>query len=73
MADFVPSRPTHRLKILDKDAGSKSTVGAGWLNADGSMSIRLEPGCQLNYEDSKNYLMTLFPIDRSKSDGPIVG
>ncbi len=60
---FVPSKPTHRLKVKDKKTGIKGVVGAGWLNADGSLTIQLQPGCSLNYADMMDCPIHLFPVD----------
>lgn len=38
-----PNQPTHDLVILRKSDGKKGRIGAGWLNADGSISIVLNP------------------------------
>ena len=57
-------RPTFRIKILDKENNKKGTVGAGWLNEDGSITIQLEPGTNISYEESKNKVLTLFKINK---------
>lgn len=61
MPDFKPSKPTHRLKVLDKATNSASEIGAGWLKPDGSISIRLLPCVVLNWKD--DVIINLFPID----------
>ncbi|MHA1569039.1 MAG: hypothetical protein ACTSXZ_06180 [Alphaproteobacteria bacterium] len=51
------------MSILDKETGAKGVVGAGWLNDDGSMSIRINPGVDLRYVDCVHCLLTLFPVE----------
>ena len=60
----MATKPTHRLKALNKETNAKGTVGAGWLNKDGSISIVLGPCVVL--EDRKELVYTLFPIDREE-------
>ena len=57
-------KPTHRLKILDKTNDNRGIVGAGWENEDGSITIVLEPAVVLNYENLKDKVLTLFPVNR---------
>lgn len=57
-------RPTHRLKILDVDRDKNGTLGAGWLNADGSISVVVDPGCRVEY--NPNFVYTLFPVERKE-------
>lgn len=54
-------KPTHRLKVLDKSHGSRTTIGAGWENYDGSITIQLTPAVVLDYESCKDKVITLFP------------
>lgn len=59
--------PTHHLKVLDKTTDERAKIGAGWLNADGSISVVLNP-CVVIQND-KNLVYTLFPVTKStKSD-----
>lgn len=60
----LPMQPTHRLKVLNKFDDARTEVGAGWLNADGSLSITLNP-CVVLTRDT-NIVITLFPIDRKQ-------
>lgn len=53
-------KPDFRLKALDKDTDVKGSVGAGWLNDDGSISVVLNPWVVLNA--NKSLVLTLFPI-----------
>ena len=34
-------KPTHVLKVKEREGNGKTTIGVGWLNDDGSMSISL--------------------------------
>lgn len=54
-------KPTYRLKILDKSNSNRTTIGAGWLNYDGSITIQLTPAVALDYESCKDKVITLFP------------
>lgn len=60
---FKPPLPaTHNLKVKVKSGpreGDQSTVGGAWLNADGSMSIRLDVGVTLRWDDE--LMITAFP------------
>lgn len=56
-----PNQPTHRLRLLDKESGRGATVGAGWLNKDGHITINLNPGVRLSWDD--NVTLTLWPVD----------
>ena len=52
-----PKAPTHDLKVVLHD-GTSGTVGAGWLNEDGSISVQLNPCVVLDRRDVKH--LTLF-------------
>jgi hypothetical protein len=58
-------QPTHDLciaeKLSDGTLGRKGRIGCGWLNADGSMSVALNPGTVLDWRD--NVLITLFKVE----------
>jgi hypothetical protein len=58
-------KPTHRLKALNKLTNNRCEVGAGWLNANGSISVRLNPCIVLRYDPE--IVITLFPVDREPS------
>lgn len=64
---FKPARPTHRLRIKDNETGATGTIGAGWVNEDGSVSVRLDPGCSVTYESLKGKVLTLFPIGKDET------
>ena len=62
-----PLRPTHRIKALDQrmkssnksKAARSSEIGVGWANTDGSMTIRLNVGVSLRWDDE--IVITAFP------------
>jgi hypothetical protein len=56
----MSAKPTHRLKVLNKQTSQRAEVGAGWANEDGSFSIVLNP-CVVLTDDPK-YIITLFPV-----------
>lgn len=62
------NRPTHRLKVLDKVTGQRDRVGAGWLNKDGSITIRLNMCVVLSENDLMDRVLTLFPADGDFDD-----
>ncbi len=55
----MSKKPTHRLRVLNKRTDEKGTVGAGWLNPDGSISIVLNQ-CVTLVQNSE-VVITLFP------------
>lgn len=57
-------KPDYRLKALNKDTDERNTIGAAWLNADGSISISLEAFIVL--QASPHLVLTLFTIDDTK-------
>lgn len=56
-------KPTHRLKILDKENNKKGIIGAGWKNPDGSITIVLDVAVAIDYENCKDKVITLFPLE----------
>ena len=62
-------KPDYRLKAMqpfvtrERWIDSKGSVGAGWLNENGSISIRLDPFITLRSEPG--LILTLFP-EKSK-------
>lgn len=54
-------RPSHQLKVYDKENGYRTTVGAGWANPNGSITIKLNPAVTLLYKDCLGLTITLFP------------
>lgn len=55
-------QPDYRLWAIAEDESSKGTCGAGWLNDDGSVSIKLNPCVVL--EQSRGMTIKLYPVDR---------
>jgi hypothetical protein len=58
-------KPTHVLKVKEREGNGKTTIGVGWLNDDGSMSISLHPCVILTWKD--NVMINLFPVDGEKT------
>lgn len=63
----MSKKPTHNLKVIHRGTnvatapeGMTAQVGVGWINDDGSMSIRLSPGTVLRWDD--NLQITAFLI-----------
>lgn len=57
-------KPDFRLSVTTREGAPvqhKGAVGAGWLNKDGSISIRLPPFVVLSAAD--DLIVTLFPED----------
>lgn len=62
MSEENTNRPTHELKLLDTDTGDTGVVGVAWLRTDGHVSIKLNPGVVLSYDDLKGKYLTLFRV-----------
>ena len=54
--------PDYDLSVLSKSNEHKGKVGVGWINQDGSISIKLNPFVVLSA--SQDLLITLFRYDR---------
>lgn len=52
-----------KMKARDPDDPSVSTVGAGWENSAGGISIKLHPGTVLDWRDREDWMLTLWPND----------
>lgn len=50
------------MKILDKETERAGEVGAGWLNEDGSISIKLNMCVVLSEPDLVNRDLRLWPV-----------
>jgi len=48
--------------LLDKDSQDTAKVGVAWKRDNGSISLRLNIGVVLSYDNMKGKLLTLFPI-----------
>jgi hypothetical protein len=57
-----PTMPTFRLKVKDQDTGATAEVGAGWLNDDGTINVKLNPCVVLSYDNLKGKYLTLFVV-----------
>lgn len=67
MAEVLkPRKPDYKLKVMDKTNKNNGTIGVAWLNQDGSVSIRINPGTFLHY--NPNLAITLFPNDSEGYD-----
>lgn len=56
------TKPTHELKAKDVETGDYGKIGVGWMNEDGSVSIKLSPCVTVSYDNLKGKVLTLFPI-----------
>lgn len=54
-------KPYYRLKVLQKSTQQTAHVGAGWLNEDGSITLRIDP-C-VNLVNNSDMVYTFFIID----------
>lgn len=61
-------KPDFRLKIRDTVTSHTGEVGGGWLNEDGHILIRLNPGTLLTYDTLKGKTLVLFPVVEGKKD-----
>lgn len=62
---FEVMQPTHNLGLMDKSTGDRGMLGVAWLQANGEVSIKLNPGVVLSYETMKLHDMTLRLFPRS--------
>lgn len=62
MSTHKPRRPTHVIKVMDRDRPEKggNAVGVGWANEDRSLTIHLNIGVVLSWKD--NLAITAFPM-----------
>lgn len=58
--------PDYRLRVLNKETNQRATVGAGWLNENESISIRLDL-CSVLTADP-NLVITLFPCNKEATE-----
>lgn len=58
---MTPKKPTHLLKVKERDGNHKGTIGVGWLNNDGSISIALNPCTCIQWTD--DVTINLFPVE----------
>lgn len=57
-------KPTHRLKYLNKVTGEKGDLGAAWLNANGSISLKLNTKVVLT--QTADEVLTIFPLTQAE-------
>jgi len=55
-------KPTHNLCIIAKEEqkGGFQTIGIGWLNDKGAISIKLNKGVTLTWRDMEDHVLYLF-------------
>ena len=63
------SRPTHELAMLTKEGGYWSPIGVAWTNERGGITLKLNAGVNLNWTDTEQYKVMLFPKGYNKQDG----
>jgi hypothetical protein len=61
-------QPSHRLKVFDKTTGRSDRVGAGWQNADGTISVVINMNVVLSEATLADRTLTLFPVDQEVRD-----
>lgn len=67
MAEILkPRKPDYKLKVMDKTNKNTGAIGVGWMNQDGSISLRINPGTFLHY--NPNLAIMLFPNDSEGFD-----
>lgn len=52
-------KPTHRFKALNKETSETATLGAAWLNDDGTLTVKIDPFIVLT--NAPGHVLTLFP------------
>jgi hypothetical protein len=62
-------KPDLVLMAMNTETGDRTgKIGAGWLNEDGSVSVRLDDGVCI--QQQRNVIFTLFPNDRPEKPEP---
>ncbi len=57
---FKPRRPDYRIKVkVPGEGGAYGDVGSGWIGESGHISIKLNPGVALRWDDG--LILTAFP------------
>jgi hypothetical protein len=54
-------KPTHLVKVKERNGKGKATIGVGWLNEDGSMTLSLNPCVVLSWKD--DVFINAFPVE----------
>lgn len=60
-------KPDYRLKAFHKITKIPATIGAGWSNSDGSISVQFNL-CTIVEGGNENIVYNLFPEERKKQD-----
>lgn len=60
---WKPAKPTHRIKAKVKDSLDTASIGVAWLNDNMSMTIRLNVGVSIAWNDE--LVITAFPVGES--------
>lgn len=62
--------PTHQLKLKSRDPDSpvQSTVGVGWLNSAGGISVKLNPGVSLSWLLNDDFMLTVWPLEDEEDE-----
>lgn len=61
--------PDYQLSAKSKETGRSMKVGAAWIQADGRISIQLDPYVTLSGERSADMLLSLFPTEQNQGGG----
>jgi hypothetical protein len=62
-------KPDLVLMAMNTETGDRTgKIGAGWLNEDGSVSVRLDDGVCI--QQQRGVIFTLFPNNRPESPEP---
>jgi hypothetical protein len=62
-------KPDFNLSAKPKDGRPGNKVGAGWINDDGSISIALNVGTTLSWNDE--LFIGLFPVENRRAPRPV--
>ena len=64
---FTPRKPDYNVSAMDKrdDTRNNGNIGAAWLNADGTINIKLNPFVVIDTR-MHDLAITLFPKDKEQ-------
>lgn len=57
-----------KMKSRDRKKKDSAVIGVGWTNGAGGVSIKLNKGVHLDWRDSEDQIITLWPIDDDEVD-----
>lgn len=57
-------KPDYRLKCKERAGTHQAVLGAGWKEADGSISIEINLGVVIDHRLWNDCTIRLFPIDK---------